>query len=87
MTTQLSEWLLFLFSHYVDASIELEIKDTTDTARCTSYLDLHLEISSEDRFSTKVYDKRYYFNFPIGTFHSYVATFQQHLHMEYISVS
>jgi hypothetical protein len=25
--------------------------------------------------------------FPLWTFHSYVATFQQHLHMEYISLS
>jgi len=27
--------------------IELEIKDTTDTHRCASYLDIHLEIDSE----------------------------------------
>jgi hypothetical protein len=30
-------------------SIELEIKDTTDTDRSASYLDLHLEIDSEGR--------------------------------------
>jgi hypothetical protein len=29
---------------------ELEIKDTTGTARFASYLDLHLEIDSESRF-------------------------------------
>jgi hypothetical protein len=38
--------------------IELEIKDTTDTDRSASYLDLHLEINSDDcserNFSTKV---------------------------------
>ena len=29
--------------------IELEIKDTTDTDRSASYLDLHLEMDSEGR--------------------------------------
>jgi hypothetical protein len=36
--------------------IELEIKDTTNTDRSASYLDLHLEIDSEgryERFTTK----------------------------------
>jgi hypothetical protein len=28
--------------------IELEIKDTTDTVRSVSYLDLNIEIDSED---------------------------------------
>jgi hypothetical protein len=37
---------------------ELEIKDTTGTARSASYLDLHLEIDSESRLRTKCYDKR-----------------------------
>ena len=37
---------------------ELEIKDTTGTARFASYLDLHLEIDSESRLRTKCYDKR-----------------------------
>ena len=48
--------------------IELEIKDTTDTDRSTSYLDLHLEIDSEGRLRTKFYDKRDDFNFPIVNF-------------------
>ena len=65
--------------------IELEIKDTTDTHMYTSYLNLHLKIDSEDRLRTKLYDKRDYLNFP--TFHLYVATFQQHLHMEYTFLS
>jgi hypothetical protein len=46
--------------------IELEIKDTTDTARSALYL--HLEIDSEDRLKMKVYDKRDDFNFPIVEF-------------------
>jgi hypothetical protein len=44
---------------------KLEIKDTTDTDRSASYLDLHLEIDSEDRLRTKLYDKRDDFNFPL----------------------
>ena len=67
--------------------IELEIKGTTDTDRSASYLDLHLEIDSEGLLRTKLYDKRDDSNFPLRTFHSYIATFQQHLHMEYISLS
>jgi hypothetical protein len=38
--------------------IELEIKDTTDTDRSTSCVDLHLELDSEGRLGTKRYDKR-----------------------------
>ena len=39
------------FGDFVDRnfSIELEIKDTKDTDRTASYLDLHLEIDSEGR--------------------------------------
>ena len=58
------------FGDFVDRiyPIELEIKDTTDTDRSASYLDLHLEIDSEDRLRTKLYDKRDDFNFPIVKF-------------------
>ena len=57
------------FGDFVDRiyPIELEIKDTTDTDRSASYLDLHLEIDSEGRLRTKIYDKRGDFNFPIVT--------------------
>jgi hypothetical protein len=44
--------------------IELEIKDTTVTDRYASFLDLHLEIDSEWRLRTQLYDKRDYLNFP-----------------------
>jgi len=47
---------------------ELEIKDTTDTDRSASYLDIHLEIDSEGRLRTKLYDKRDDFNLPIVNF-------------------
>jgi hypothetical protein len=46
------------FGDFVDRiyPIELEIKDTTDTDRSASYLDLHLEIDSERQLRTKLYD-------------------------------
>ena len=47
---------------------ELEIKDTTDTDGSALYLDLHLEIKSEGRLRTKLYDKRDDFNFPLVNF-------------------
>jgi hypothetical protein len=37
--------------------IKLEVKDTTDTDRSASYLDLHLEIDSEGRLRTKIRQK------------------------------
>jgi hypothetical protein len=48
--------------------IELEIKDTTDTDTSASYIGLHLEIDSEGRLRTKLYDKRDDLNFPIVNF-------------------
>ena len=44
--------------------LEFEIKDTTDTDKSASYLDLHLEIDSEGRLRTKRDD----LNFPIVNF-------------------
>jgi len=54
-------------SDFVDRlySIKFEIKDVTDTARSASYLDIHLEINSDGRLKTKLYDQRYNFNSPI----------------------
>jgi hypothetical protein len=45
------------FGDFVDRvyPIELEIRDTTDTDRSASYLDLHLEIDSDGRLRTKLY--------------------------------
>ena len=59
--------------------IELEIKDTTDTARSASYLDMHIKIDGEG-----LRMKLYHTIFPLWTFKLYVGTFHQHLHMEYI---
>jgi hypothetical protein len=58
------------FGDFVDRiyPIELEIKDTTDTERSASYLDLHLKIDNDGRLRMKLYDKRDGFNFPIVNF-------------------
>ena len=48
--------------------VELEIKDTTDIARCASYIDLYLKIDSDCRLRTKLYNKRNGFDFPIANF-------------------
>ena len=72
------------FDDFVDYiySIELEIKNTTDTDMSDLYLDLHLQIDSEGRLKTNLYDKRDDFNFPIVNFpFIYIAIFQQHLHI------
>ena len=54
------------FGDFVDRiyPMWIEIKDITDTDRSASYLDLHLEIEGDGRLRTKLYDKRYDFNFP-----------------------
>ena len=48
--------------------VELEVRNTTDTDRSVSHLDIHIEIDSERRLRTKLYDKRDDFNFPIVNF-------------------
>ena len=60
----------FRFCDIVDRiyPIELVIRDTTDTDRSASYLDLHLKIDSEGRLRTKLYVKTDDFNFPIVNF-------------------
>ena len=58
---------------------EVEIKDTTGTARFTSYFDLHLAIDSNCQLRTKLC--------PFWPFQLCVATFQKHLHVEYIFLS
>jgi hypothetical protein len=46
-----------MFVDFVDGTYPIEINDATDTARSTSYLDLHIDIDSEGRlkrnFTTK----------------------------------
>ena len=76
------------FNDLVDRiySTELEIKETTNTDRSSSYLDLHLEIDSEERLRMKLYDKRDDFNFPILNFPLICSNISAALvHEEYIS--
>ena len=47
---------------------ELEVKNTTDTQKSTSYLDLHIDIDNRGRLKIKLYDKRDDFTFPIANF-------------------
>ena len=53
------------FGDFVDRiyPIELPIKDTTDTDRPASYLDLHLEIDSKGRLKTKLFRQKRWFQF------------------------
>jgi len=64
------------FGGYVDHiyTIDLEIKDTTDTIRSASYLDLYLGIDSEDRLRTKLRQMRG-FQFPIINFPFICSTY------------
>jgi len=45
--------------------VELVVKDTTDSHNSASYLDLYLEYDINGTLTTKLYDKRDDFNFPI----------------------
>ena len=48
--------------------LELEVKETTDTASSASFLDAYLEFDDSGELSTKIYDKRNDFNFKIMHF-------------------
>ena len=61
--TKFAEYLEFIYPR------ELEIKETTETAASSSYLDCYLYIYS-GKLTTRLYDKRDDFNFPIVNFPS-----------------
>ena len=63
---------LCMISPLFPYSIDIAIKDTTDTARSALYLEIHLQIDRDGR---------------LWAFHLNVAAFQQYLHMECISRS
>jgi hypothetical protein len=63
------------------------INDTTDTDRSASYLNLHLGIDSEGWLRAKLLRQKGWFQFPIVNFPFIYSNNQQHLHMEYISLS
>ena len=56
------------FGDFVDRTYSIEIKDTIDTVRTASYLDLHLDIDSEGRLRTTLQDKGDEFNVFIVNF-------------------
>ena len=51
------------YLHHIYPNV-LTVKDTTDTEKFASYLELHIEIDNGWRLNTKLYDKRDYFTFP-----------------------
>ena len=59
--TKFAEYLEFIYPR------ELEIKETTETAASFSYLDCYLYIDN-GKLTTRLYDKRDDFNFPIVIF-------------------
>jgi hypothetical protein len=58
---------------------KLEIKDTTKSDKSVSYLDILLNIDSNGRLTTSLFDKRNYFDFAIVNFPFYVATYHFNL--------
>jgi len=77
------------FGDFVDRiyPIEPEIKDTTDTTRSASYLWPTCQNWQWGSVKNETLRQKRWFQFSHWTFHLYLATFQQHRHMEYISVS
>ena len=59
--TKFAEYLEFIYPR------ELEIKETTETPASSSYLDCYLYIDN-GKLTTRLYDKRDDFNFPIVNF-------------------
>ena len=58
------------FENYLDQmyTVELEIKDTTESTTSASYLDLLLSIGRDGQLHTSIYDKGDDFNFRITNF-------------------
>ena len=71
--TKFAEYLEFIYPR------EFEIKETTETAAFSSYLDCYLYIDN-GKLTTRLYDKRDDFNFPILTFHSWAVISLLHQH-------
>ena len=66
---------------------ELEINDTTESDRCASYLDILLNIDSNGRLTTTLYDKCDDFDLQLSTFLFYVVMYHYHLLMVCMSLS
>ena len=59
--TKFAEYLEFIYPR------DLEVKETTETEASSSYLDCYLYIDN-GKLTTRLYDKRDDFNFPIVNF-------------------
>jgi hypothetical protein len=77
------------FHNYIHLSYpdELEIKDTTESDKSASYLDIISNIDANGRLTTTPYDKRDDFDFAIVNFPFLctVVTYHFHLLMVFIS--
>ena len=62
---------------------ELEIKETTETTASSLYLDCYLYIDN-GKLTTRLYDKRDDFIFPIVNFHSWAVIFLLHQHTAFM---
>jgi hypothetical protein len=67
MMSYSSTIIIFTYVHLIYPD-ELEIKDTTESDKSASYLDILLNIDSNGRLTTSLYDKRDYFDFAIVNF-------------------
>jgi len=65
----------------------MSLKDTTDTQKSASYLDLHLEIDNGGRLKTKLYDRLMTSLFQLSTSPSSVPIFQHQVNHYEISIS
>jgi hypothetical protein len=81
---KLAKSLNFTFC-YVDDVISQNNSKFCDyvTARSASYFDWQREIYKEGHLRMKPYQKEMTSIIPLWNFHIYLATFQQHLHMEH----
>jgi hypothetical protein len=66
---------------------KLEIKNNTESDISSSYLDILLNIHSNDRLTTALYDKRDDFNFAIVNFPFYVVIYHSYLFMVTVYIS
>jgi len=58
-------WIIRTSATFKIYPVELVVKDTTDSPNSASYLDIYLEHDINGTLTTKLYDKRDDFNFPI----------------------
>jgi hypothetical protein len=75
---EISNYVLKTFYLHLVYYNKLAVKDTNDTQKSASCLDLHLEIDNGGILKTKLYDRRDDVTFQYSTSLPLVAIFQQH---------